>query len=87
MLPGALLTAFWPPPPPSLASGGAGLALYVAVLILFGVYPPEGLTRYLTNQDCPDNHVEIHFIPHELPTRKKNLIFTRNALGVHPKKT
>ena len=27
MLPGALLTAFWPPP--SLAGGGAGLALYV----------------------------------------------------------
>ena len=28
MLPGALLTAFWPPSP-SLADGGAGLALYV----------------------------------------------------------
>ena len=29
MLPGALRTAFWPPSPPFLAGGGAGLALYV----------------------------------------------------------
>ena len=49
--------------------------MYMAVLVLFGVYPPEGLTRYLTNQDCPDNHFEIHVVPHELPARKEKLIF------------